>query len=110
MSNVSEDNARIARNTAYLYVRMFVTMIVSLYTSRIVLKVLGASDYGLYSVVGGIVFVFSVISDTLTLGTERFLKYEEYFRDKKVNIVYIPYTMSISSTQIRKAISEHDKE
>ena len=75
MSNVSADNARIARNTAYLYVRMFVTMIVSLYTSRIVLKVLGASDYGLYSVVGGIVFVFSVISDTLTLGTERFLNY-----------------------------------
>lgn len=75
MSNVSEDNARIARNTAYLYIRMFVTMIVSLYTSRIVLKVLGASDYGLYSVVGGIVFVFSVISDTLTLGTERFLNY-----------------------------------
>ena len=50
-----ENNKRIAKNTIYLYIRMFLTMIVSLYTSRIVLRVLGDSDYGLYNVIGGII-------------------------------------------------------
>lgn len=52
---------------------MFATMLVALYTSRVVLRVLGASDYGLYSVVGGIVTMFSMFSGTLSLGTQRFL-------------------------------------
>ena len=53
-----ENNKRIAKNTIYLYIRMFLTMIVSLYTSRIVLRVLGDSDYGLYNVIGGILTMF----------------------------------------------------
>jgi len=64
-NNISTDNKRIAKNTAYLYVRMFVTMIVALYTSRIVLRILGASDFGLYNVVGGTHYhVFNVQWDT----------------------------------------------
>ena len=69
----SYNNKRIAKNTIYLYIRMFATMLVALYTSRVVLRVLGASDYGLYSVVGGIVTMFSMFSGTLSLGTQRFL-------------------------------------
>lgn len=75
MSTTEDNNKRIAKNTAYLYIRMFVTMIVALYTSRVILRVLGASDYGLYSVVGGIVTMFSMISGTLASGTQRFLTY-----------------------------------
>ena len=50
-------------------------MIVSLYTSRVVLKVLGVSDYGLYNVIGGVVASFSMLGSALTVGTQRFLTY-----------------------------------
>lgn len=70
------DNIRIAKNTSFLYVRMIFLMIVYLYTSRIVLKGLGISDYGTYNVVGGLVSMFSLVSATLTGACSRFLNYE----------------------------------
>lgn len=69
------DNSRIAKNTLFLYIRMLVTMAVGLYTSRVVLAALGASDYGLYNVVGGIVVVLASINGTLASGTQRFISY-----------------------------------
>jgi hypothetical protein len=48
-------NSKIAKNTVYLYIRMLLVMAVTLYTSRVILNVLGASDYGIYNVVGGVV-------------------------------------------------------
>lgn len=75
MSSSIDNNSRIAKNTLYLYSRMFLTMAIALYTSRIVLQVLGASDYGLYSVVGGIVTMFSMFSSSLVSGTQRFLTF-----------------------------------
>ena len=68
-------NKRIAKNTFFLYVRMLLTILVSLYSSRIVLQVLGASDYGLYNVIGGILTMFGMLSSALTVGTQRFLTY-----------------------------------
>lgn len=73
--NIQENNKRIAKNTIYLYIRMFVIMAVSLYTSRVVLQVLGVSDYGLYNVIGGVVASFTMLSSALTVGTQRFLTY-----------------------------------
>lgn len=70
-----DSNKRIAKNTMYLYIRMLLTMIISLYTSRVVLSVLGVSDYGLYNVVGGVITMFSMFSGTLAGGTQRFLTY-----------------------------------
>lgn len=58
-----------------LYVRMLFTLAVGLYTSRVVLQVLGVSDFGLYNVVGGIVTIFTFLNGTLTSGTQRFLSY-----------------------------------
>ena len=55
MSDTSANNKRIAKNTILLYVRMMIMMIVSLYTSRLVLQILGVEDYGIYNVVGGVV-------------------------------------------------------
>lgn len=52
MSNTTENNKRIAKNTLLLYVRMVFTIIVGLYTSRVVLQTLGINDYGIYNVVG----------------------------------------------------------
>lgn len=58
----SENTKRIAKNTLTLYVRMLFSMLVSLYTSRVVLNTLGVEDYGIYNVVGGVVAMFSLIS------------------------------------------------
>ncbi|WP_249931963.1 hypothetical protein [Parabacteroides distasonis] len=53
MLATSENNKRIAKNTLFLYMRMLLIMGVTLYTSRIVLQVLGVEDFGIYNVVGG---------------------------------------------------------
>ena len=73
MDSVSENNKRIAQNTIFLYFRMFLTLIVGLYTSRIVLQALGINDYGINSVVGGIVVLLTYINNLLSQGTSRFL-------------------------------------
>ena len=69
-------NKRIIKNTAFLYVRMIFVTVVTLYTSRLVLEVLGVEDYGLYNVVGGIVLLFMMINNALSSGTSRFITYE----------------------------------
>lgn len=69
------NNKRIAKNTLMLYFRMLLTLAVGLYAARIVLQTLGASDYGLYNVVGGIVTLFTFISGTLASGTQRFISF-----------------------------------
>lgn len=78
MSNQTSDNnnKRIAKNTAMLYVRMLITMVVGIYTSRVILDALGEIDYGIYNVVGGFVTVFSIVSGTMTTATQRFLSFE----------------------------------
>lgn len=75
MSN-SENNKRIAKNTLMLYIRTLFVMVISLYTSRVVLQVLGVEDYGVYQVVGGLVAMFSVISSSLSSAISRFITFE----------------------------------
>ena len=58
MTTQSENTKRIAKNTLILYVRMLFSMLVSLYTSRVVLNALGVEDYGIYNIVGGFVAMF----------------------------------------------------
>jgi O-antigen/teichoic acid export membrane protein len=70
------NNKRIAKNTLILYIRMFFTMGVSLYTSRVVLNTLGIEDYGVYSIVGGIVTLFSFFNSAMTSATQRFLSFD----------------------------------
>ncbi len=67
---------RIAKNTLMLYVRMFVLMLVGLYTSRVVLAALGETDYGIYNVVGGVVAMFTLISGALNSAVQRFITFE----------------------------------
>ena len=76
MSVTSENNKRIAKNTLFLYLRMLLIMGVTLYTSRVVLRVLGVEDFGIYSAVGGFVSMFAVISGSLTAAISRFITYE----------------------------------
>lgn len=74
--NHRENTRRIAKNTLMLYGRMLFSMVVSLYTSRVVLNALGVEDYGIYNVVGGFVTMFSLISNSLSSAVSRFLTFE----------------------------------
>ena len=69
-------NKRIAQNTLFLYFRTLVILLVSLYTSRVVLNVLGIDDYGIYNVVGGIVLMFQFLNVGMIDVSQRFLTYE----------------------------------
>jgi len=70
------NNKTIAKNTMFLYFRMMLTMVISLYTSRVILKTLGIDDYGLYQVVGGVVGFLSFLNGALSTGSSRFLTFE----------------------------------
>lgn len=67
------ENSRIAKNTVMLYIRMLLVMAVSIYTSRIVLKNLGITDYGLYSLVGGVATTFVFLNSAMGSVTQRYL-------------------------------------
>lgn len=84
MSNqTTENNKRIAKNTIMLYLRMFLTMVVGLYTSRVVLQTLGVEDYGIYGVVGGIVAMMGFLNASMSGATSRFLTFELGRGDKE---------------------------
>lgn len=70
------NNKRIAKNTLFLYLRQLLVMLVSIYTSRVVLETLGVVDYGIYNVVGGVVVMLSFLNGTMASATQRFLSYE----------------------------------
>lgn len=70
------NNKRIAKNTLLLYFRQILTMLVGLYTVRVVLEVLGVEDYGIYNVVGGIVAMFSFLSGTMSSASQRFFSFD----------------------------------
>jgi len=73
---MSKSDSKIAKNTFFLYIRMFLIVLVSLYTSRIVLNVLGVMDYGIYCVVGAFVSLFSFLNVTLSSSMQRFFNYD----------------------------------
>lgn len=69
-------NKRIAKNTLFLYIRLAIVLVISLYTSRVVLNTLGVVDYGIYNVVAGFVSMFALLSTSLTNAVRRFYNYE----------------------------------
>lgn len=76
MSNpISDNNKRIAKNTLFLYFRMMFIILVSLYTSRVILKTLGVEDYGIYNVVGGFVSMFGFLNTAMSATTQRYITY-----------------------------------
>jgi len=64
---------KIAKNSAYLYLRMLLVLATSLYTVRVVLQALGVDDFGIYSVAGGIVAIFSFLNNTMSAAAQRFM-------------------------------------
>lgn len=75
MPDNSSSNKRIAKNTLLLYARMLLLLVVSLYTSRIVLATLGVEDYGIYNVVGGVVTMFTFLNAAMGNSSHRFITF-----------------------------------
>ena len=69
-------NARVAKNTIFLYFRTLLIIGIGLYISRAILQTLGVEDFGIYNVVGGIVLMFSFINSGMVASTQRFISYE----------------------------------
>ena len=100
---MSQKNATQAlKNTLFLYVRMFVVMIIGLYTSRVVLSTLGFEDFGIYNVVGSVVIFFSFLNSALTNATSRYLTFELGTGEKKR--LDETYSMAINSHLILAAV------
>jgi uncharacterized membrane protein len=68
---------RVVKNTLFLYARMGTSIIVSVLTTRILLNALGASDFGLYNVVAGALYMLGFLSVSMSSSTQRFLSYAE---------------------------------
>lgn len=72
----ASSNKRLAKNTVLLYMRTVVVMIISIFTSRVILQSLGVEDFGTYNVIGGFVAMFSMLGGTLVSATQRFINVE----------------------------------
>ena len=82
MADTLANNKRIAKNTLMLYFRMILLLIISLYTSRVILRELGVDDYGIYNVVGGIIVILSFLNNAMASATQRFLNVEMGRKDQ----------------------------
>lgn len=83
MSFESNPNKRIAKNTLYLYLRSIFLLCISLYTSRLILSALGIDNYGIYNVVGGVVAMFTVLSNAMASASQRYITYSLGNPDKE---------------------------
>lgn len=101
-SKALDNNKRIAKNTLFLYLRMFLMMGVSLFTSRVILQTLGIEDFGVYNVVAGIVVLFSFINNAMAIASQRFLSFA---LGKKDNIeLQRVFSMSLTSHLVIAAL------
>lgn len=108
MGSLSSNNIRIAKNTVMLYIRMLFVLFVSLYTVRVVLNALGAEEYGLYNVVGGVVVLFSFLTNTLATASQRYFAYEIGRNDdKRLNLLFsLTFVLYISFAIIILVLAE----
>lgn len=101
MTDTSHDNKLIAKNTLLLYARMLFLMIISLYTSRVVLNTLGVEDYGINNVVSGFIGMLGFLSGSLGAASSRFITYDLGIGDMSVmkktfgNIVTIHLLLAV---------------
>lgn len=88
MAGYKADNARLAKNTMFLYFRMIFIMAVTLYTSRVVLRVLGVEDFGIFNVVAGVVAMFGFFNSSMSATTQRFISFSLGRGDDNLNKVF----------------------
>lgn len=74
---------RVIKNTGFLYAKMGITMFISLYTTRLILNSLGASDFGIFNIVGGAIAMLGFLNGAMASATQRFMSYSEGEGDKE---------------------------
>ncbi|WP_199524653.1 hypothetical protein [Pseudoalteromonas sp. bablab_jr011] len=84
----NEKTSRIIKNTFFLYIRLVLVLGVTLYTSRLVLSLLGIEDYGIYNVVAGVVTMMSFMNGAMSSSTQRFLSYEQGNSGDKISHIF----------------------
>lgn len=84
----SEGNRRLVKNTIFNYIQLPVSIIIGLLSSRIVLQILGVSDYGLYNIVGGVLGMFTFFASSLGAATTRFINFEMGKPDGDLNKIF----------------------
>lgn len=85
MSDNTSNNKRIAKNSVFMTIRMLVVLLISLFTTRVVIDTLGIEDYGIYNVVAGFVSMFTFLSTAMNNGIQRFYNYE-FGKNGKIGI------------------------
>ena len=76
MATTAENNKRIAKNTLLLYFRMLLMIVINLYTSRVILQVLGVEDFGINNVVGGVITMLGFLTSSLAAASSRYITYD----------------------------------
>lgn len=108
--SIDSTKERVAKNVMMLYIRLFLTMCISIYTSRILLNSLGVIDYGIYNVVGGLVGMLSFLNGSLTSSSQRFLTYSIGKGDSSevsiifTNIIYIHVLLALIVVTMSEAV------
>lgn len=92
--NKDTSNRQIAKNSLFLYIRTAITMVIALYSSRVILKELGVENYGIYNVVGGVIALMSSLSATMAAATQRYITFAIGKKDNN-------YLRRIFSTSLR---------
>ena len=88
MPDISENSRRIAKNTVLLYFRMLLLMLIGLFTSRVVLQALGVEDYGVYGAVGGLVMLFTVVTNSVSQSISRYITWHLGKSDENLHGVF----------------------
>ncbi len=91
-----ESNKKIAKNSLYLYIRTFISILVTFYTSRVFLELLGIEDFGIYNIVGGVIAFFSVLRNLLAGSIQRFLNVEIGANNKEQENKYLDISIVIN--------------
>lgn len=88
---------RVMKNTGFLYVKMGVTVFISLYTTRLILSSLGASDFGIFNIIGGAIVMLGFLNSTMANATQRFMSYAEGKGDllKKRQIFNVSFILHV---------------
>ena len=88
---------RVIKNTGFLYVKMGITVFFSLYTTRLILASLGASDFGVFNIVGGAITMLGFLNSTMANATQRFMSYAEGANDllKKKQVFNVSMVLHI---------------
>ena len=96
MSNQNDTKTKFARNTFMLYGRSFLSMLIGIYSSRVIIECLGVVDYGIYNLVGGIVGALSFLIGTLRQTTQRYITFE-LGKKSDSSIVNTVFSMSMNT-------------